>query len=120
VSAGIFSVLLDFGATAFPGANRFLEIGARLTGAASFTNLSPRPQISSTPYAIRSANASSADDVTVSGVPGGSGNYVQNATAPQAGANFNISGNGTLGGRLTVTGNVGIGTTAPGLQITGH
>src|SRR5258708_148916 len=58
VSAGIFSVQLDFGATSFPGANRFLEISARLSGAASFTTLSPRQQITSTPYAIRSLNAS--------------------------------------------------------------
>src|SRR5690348_874541 len=47
VSAGIFTVQLDFGASAFPGANRFLEIGARLTGSASFTTLSPRQQITS-------------------------------------------------------------------------
>ena len=41
VSAGIFTVQFDFGATAFPGAPRFLEISAR-TGAASFTALFPR------------------------------------------------------------------------------
>ena len=35
------------------------------------------------------------------GVPGGSGNYIQNATAQQASANFNISGNGTAGGTLS-------------------
>src|SRR5438552_8409500 len=42
VSAGIFTVQLDFGANAnaFPGANRFLEISARLVGTASFTTLS--------------------------------------------------------------------------------
>lgn len=61
VSAGIFSVQLDFGASAFPGANRFLEIGARLTGAASFTTLAPRQPITSTPYAIRSSSAANAD-----------------------------------------------------------
>ncbi|PYS38567.1 MAG: hypothetical protein DMF71_16645 [Acidobacteria bacterium] len=33
VSSGIFTVTLDFGANAFPGANRFLEINARLSGA---------------------------------------------------------------------------------------
>jgi hypothetical protein len=104
VSAGIFSVSLDFGAAAFPGTNRWLEIRARLTGMPSFTTLSPRQAISSTPYAIRSFNASSADTVTVSGVPAGSSNYVQNATSQQAGANFNISGNGTAGG--TVSANV--------------
>jgi hypothetical protein len=64
VSSGIFAVQLDFGANAFPGANRFLEIGARLTGTASFTTLSPRQQITSTPYAIRSLNASTAAAIT--------------------------------------------------------
>jgi len=100
VTGGIFTVPLDFGATAFPGAARFLEISARLTGAPTFTTLSPRQQITSTPYAIRSLNASTADAVTVNGVPGGSGNYIQNATTPQPSANFNISGNGTAGGTL--------------------
>ena len=33
VSSGVFSVTLDFGANAFTGANRFLEISARLSGA---------------------------------------------------------------------------------------
>src|SRR6266536_768634 len=101
VSAGIFTVQLDFGASAFPGASRFLEIGARLSGGGAFTILTPRQQITSTPYAIRSLNASSADAVTVNGVPGGSSNYIQNATTQQAGANFNISGNGTAAGTLS-------------------
>src|SRR5437870_12935150 len=63
VSNGVFTVSLDFGANSFPGANRFLEISARPTGG-SFTLLTPRQQITSTPYAIRSANASSADTAT--------------------------------------------------------
>lgn len=33
----------------------------------------------------------------------GSGNYIQNGTSQQAGSNFNISGNGTLGGALAAT-----------------
>ena len=83
VSGGIFSVTLDFGAGIFPGANRWLEISARLSGAAAFTTLSPRQQITSAPYAIRSLNASSADTVTVNGVPSGSGNYIQNTSTPK-------------------------------------
>src|SRR5437879_10759326 len=63
VSIGVFTVSLDFGANAFTGANRFLEISARPTGG-SFTLLTPRQQVTSTPYAIRSANASSADTAT--------------------------------------------------------
>src|SRR2546421_4850394 len=63
VSNGVFTVSLDFGANAFNGANRFLEISARPAGG-SFTLLTPRQQVTSTPYAIRSANASSADTAT--------------------------------------------------------
>src|SRR5882762_6566435 len=62
VASGIFTVTLDFGAAAFPGANRWLEIGVRAgvsTGA--FTTLRPLQPITATPYAVRSLNASSAD-----------------------------------------------------------
>ena len=64
VSNGVFTVSLDLGANSFPGANRFLEISARPTGAGSFTLLTPRQQITSTPYAVRSASAASADTAT--------------------------------------------------------
>jgi hypothetical protein len=58
VNNGIFSVTLDFGANAFPGANRFLEIAVR-PGASTgtFTTLSPLQPITATPYALRSLNA---------------------------------------------------------------
>src|SRR5438105_15936304 len=61
VSGGVFTVQLDFGVSAFPGANRFLEIGVRPTGGGTFTTLAPRQQISATPYAIRTLNATTAD-----------------------------------------------------------
>ena len=109
VSNGVFTVSLDFGANAFPGASRFLEISARPSGGGSFTLLTPRQQITSTPYAVRSLNASSADSVPASGVPAGSGNYIQNSSSPQPTSNFNISGNGTAGG--TLSGNVVNATT---------
>jgi hypothetical protein len=123
VSAGVFTVTLDFGANAFSGANRFLEISARPAGAAAFTLLTPRQSITSTPYAVRSLNAATADTATnaqqLGNLPvstyvltvdprlsdsrpptGGSSNYIQNGNGPQAG-NFNISGNGTAGGALS-------------------
>lgn len=64
VSNGIFTVDLDFGALGFPGAARYLEISVRPAGSGSFTTLSPRQQLTSTPYAIRSLNATSADSAT--------------------------------------------------------
>ena len=129
VSNGVFTVQLDFGVSAFPGADRYLEIGVRPAGTGSYITLAPRQQISSTPYAIRTLSAMTADalssacvgcvtnaqiasvagskvtgTIPTTSLPTGSGNYIQNSTAPQVGANFNISGNGTVGGNLTVTG----------------
>src|SRR5437660_9286120 len=37
VTGGVFTVTLDFGASNFTGANRFLEISARPSGPGSFT-----------------------------------------------------------------------------------
>jgi len=126
-SGGAFTVKLDFGANAFPGASRFLEISTRPSGGGAFTLLTPRQPITSTPYAVRSLNAASADTATSADQLGhlpastyvltvdprlsdprpptsGSSNYIQNGNSLQAGSNFNISGNGTVAG--TLSGNV--------------
>src|SRR6266851_2379912 len=123
VTNGIFTVRLDFGASALPGANRFIEVGVRRISSDPYTVLAPRQQVTSAPYAIRSANAVVADQLSTaclgcvqdaqinavagskltgtlpaSSIPAGNSNYIQsNPTAQQAGANFNISGNGTAG-----------------------
>jgi hypothetical protein len=63
VSGGIFTVNLDFGASAFSSSGtRFLEISVR-TGASTgaFTPLSPRQEITSAPFAIQTLKATSAD-----------------------------------------------------------
>ena len=54
VSAGIFTVSLDFGANAFNGASRYLEIGARPSGAGLFTLLTPASANCLNTYAVRS------------------------------------------------------------------
>ncbi|HKI69393.1 MAG TPA: hypothetical protein VKA67_07385, partial [Verrucomicrobiae bacterium] len=54
-SNGLFTVTLDFGAN-FPGTDRWLEIGVRTNGAASFVTLSPRQKLTPTPYAITAGN----------------------------------------------------------------
>src|SRR2546429_39731 len=176
VSNGVFTVSLDFGTTSFNGANRFLEISARPSGVGSSTLLTPRQQVTATPYAIRSVNASAADalsnacagcvqDGQINSVAGskitgtvasatnatnatnttnstnatnatnattatnatqlggiaasqyvqtgdsrlsdarpptaGSSNYIQTNPSSAQNANFNISGNGTVGGTLS-------------------
>jgi trimeric autotransporter adhesin len=53
VSGGLFTVTLDFGSAVFAtGADLWLEISSRTNGSISFGILSPRQQITSTPYAI--------------------------------------------------------------------
>ena len=84
VSNGAFTVQIDFGASAFPGADRFLEISARPTGSGSFTLLSPRQPITSTPYAIRSVTAGTAQVVAAVALAATSESTVRSATsAPQ-------------------------------------
>lgn len=56
VASGIFSTKLDFGSN-FPGAARFIEIHVRASGGGSFTLLTPRQSVSSTPYSIKSIRA---------------------------------------------------------------
>ena len=58
---GVFTVQLDFGANAFDGTDRFLDIAVRLP-ASSYTTLTPRQKLASVPYAIK---AIAADTATV-------------------------------------------------------
>lgn len=124
VTNGAFTVQLDFGAGSFPGANRSLEIAVR-AGASNgaYTSLTPRQPITSTPYAIRSLSAATADNAASLGgttagnfvqtndprlsdartPTAGSANYIQNTTTQQT-ADFSITGGGTVGGRLTAGG----------------
>ncbi len=64
VSQGVFSVNLDFGAIALSGANRWLEIGVRHNSGEGYTTLSPREQIASAPYSVRTLSAASADNLS--------------------------------------------------------
>ena len=132
---GIFTVKLDFGANALSGANRWLEIAVRRNSGESYVTLSPREQIASSPYSVRTLSAASADVATNALNLGGvaanqfvqtndtrltdarnplpnSGNYIQNNPASQQPtSNFSISGNGAVGARL------GIGTQNPAHQL---
>lgn len=129
VTNGIFTVQIDFGLGVFPGADRFLEIAVKPVSSGTFTILGPRQPLTSTPYALKSLNAATADGLSVacmscvtssqiasvsgsavtgpipvSSVPAGSGSYIQNTVSQQAASNFNISGDGTAAG--TLSGNI--------------
>jgi len=120
VASGIFAVQLDFGSSVFPGAARYLEIAVKPSSGPMFTVLAPRESITSIPYAIKSANAALADNLStacvgcvkstqIQSLPTDSTSYIHNQAGLQASSSFNISGNGLIGG------NVGIGTTTPAL-----
>src|SRR5260221_310828 len=81
VSNGLFVVTLDFGAGAFAGDARWLEISVRTNGGATFTPLPPRQPLAPTPYALYSPAAGSASSATIASsvaVNGVGGSALQN------------------------------------------
>src|SRR5262249_25643154 len=53
VSNGLFTTLIDFGGAPFTnGGNRWLEIAVSTNGANNFVTLTPRQQLTPTPYAL--------------------------------------------------------------------
>lgn len=56
VSNGVFTVVLDFGATAFTGNARWLQTKVQTNNGGGFTILSPRQQIFPAPYALMAAS----------------------------------------------------------------
>jgi len=90
VDAGLFITLLDFGASAWSGDARYLDISVRCpAGSGSYTTLTPRQQLSPTPYAIR---AGSVPWSGVSSIPAGFADGVDADTTYSAGTNVVISG----------------------------
>ena len=62
---GRFTVQLDFGAAAFTGEARWLQIAARCpTSSGSFTTLDPRQPLTPSPYALFAPSATSAANFT--------------------------------------------------------
>ena len=57
VANGLFTATVDFGSSVWNGATNWLEIGVEANGGNSFTTLTPRQQLTSTPYAIYAKNA---------------------------------------------------------------
>jgi len=109
-AAGAFTARLDFGAPALPGANRWIEIAVRRNATESYVTLSPREQIASSPYAVRTLSAATADDSQKLGgvnaaeyltTTNANNSFIRNGTSPQS-ASFNITGNGTFGGQLGI------------------
>jgi hypothetical protein len=118
VTNGIFTVVLNFGSTAFSaGLDRWLEISVKKPTDTSYSVLSPRQKITSAPYSVRSLLADTANSATIAtnainattannslnlgGQPASAYvltsdtmTFIRNQTTQQASSNFNISGMG--------------------------
>jgi hypothetical protein len=89
VADGRFTVLLDFGAGLFGGGARWLEIAVRPTAGGNYTLLSPRQELTPSPYAL--------------GMPNVYINEAQDFVG--IGRDFQISGNEVFGVRHTGSAN---------------
>jgi len=136
VSDGLFHVQLDFGAAAFSGDARWLDISVRTNDPAitTFTTLHPRQPVTSQPYAIRAAHFSGSiadtqlsPNVALLDVPNTS---AQATGTPQVTSGFITGASVTSGGSgyaspptVTVNDTTGSGAvvtaTVSGGQVTG-
>ncbi|HVF46226.1 MAG TPA: hypothetical protein VNA17_01530, partial [Pyrinomonadaceae bacterium] len=106
VTAGLYNARLDFGEGAFPGTDRFMEVSFQKNPFQPYFTLTPRDQVVSAPYSIKSKSSeTAANSNQLSGVPAdqfvqinhpalsddrnpvpGSMNYIQNTVVQQSGA----------------------------------
>ncbi len=99
VTNGLFTVTLDFGAGAFNGNPRWLQIGVRTNGsAAAHTALTPRQSVTAAPYAILAGNVTGniADSQLSANIARLNGNQIFTGSAtfnPASGAPFGVGAN---------------------------
>ena len=104
VTNGLFTTMIDFGPGVFTGATNWLQIGVATNGVSSFTPLSPRQQLTPTPYATFANTAANLSGTLpaaqISGTVSSanlSGTYGNAVTLNNAGNSFSGNGSGLTG-----------------------
>jgi hypothetical protein len=121
VTNGLFTVTLDFGSGVFAGQNCFMQINVETNGVGPYVALSPRQQLTPTPYAVFSENAAQANSVISNGV---SVAQLNTLAAPASGEVLTYNGSSLAwsnppaggGSGWSLTGNSG---TIPGTDFLG-
>lgn len=119
VSAGLFAAQLDYGASAFGGDARWLEVAVRCpAGAGAYTTLAPRQQLHPVPYALYAARAPWSGLI---GLPSGFADGVDHGSTldtvgnPTAATTFSLGGYPLgISGQVAITGSLTINGQAPG------
>jgi hypothetical protein len=110
VANGLFTVTIDFGASPWNGQTNWLQVAVETNGAAAFTNLSPRQELTPVPYAIFANSASNLIGTLpagqLSGMVGNS-QLVNNSVTVSAGTGLSGGGTVALGGSTTLN-NTGV------------
>ena len=108
VSNGLFSVSLNFGTNAFNGAARWLEIGVRTNAGGVFRILPSRQSIAAAPHALYAAHAGNVGWTSITGVPAGFADGVDDGSSYTAGAGLALAA-----GQFSVSfGTNGVATTS--------
>jgi len=115
-SGGLFSLALDFGANAFDGNERWLEIAVEGSGENTFTTLSPRTPVLPTPYALYAVGGGGGGGglaLPYAGTGATNGTLFSLTNTTVGGTGLTIQADNTAGS-FTATGVSGFGVAASG------
>jgi hypothetical protein len=104
VNNGLFTLPLDFGAGVFNGTTYWLQIGVRTNGGGSFSILSPRQELTPTPYAIYAEGASASGLSGTIPAANLSGTYSSAVTFTNSANRFTGDGSGLTGVKAATLG----------------
>jgi hypothetical protein len=90
VTNGTYTVNLDFGATPFisSSGDRFLEVSFRATGSSTYSTLTPRQLVTTTPYSIHSLVANTAHGLDATCTSCVTSSQIQNVQGSQVTGNL--------------------------------